>query len=235
MRVRSTQVGGEVVEVDDTTAVHGHDLDDRAGLLGHQLPGNDVGVVFERGEQDFVAGLQAGARIRLRDQVDRFRGATREDDLARRSRVHEVAHALARLFEQPGGFLAQLVNTAMHVGVVARFIGIDRIDHALRTLRRGSAVEEHQRFAMHFARENGKIAPHPLCVVGARRGAGRNGTHVRSPNRPVSADTACKRPETRVSISRRKAGGSMREIASSTNAHCNSACASTRSMPRDSR
>ena len=60
MRVRSTQAGGEVVEVDDAATIHGHDLDDRAGLLGHQLPGHDVGVVFEGGEQDFVAGLAGG-------------------------------------------------------------------------------------------------------------------------------------------------------------------------------
>ena len=162
----STQAGGEVLEVDDATTIHGHDLDDGTGLPGHQLPGDDVGVVFEGGEQDLVAGLQAGARVRLRHQVDRFGGAAREDDLARRRGVHEVAHALARVFEHRGGFLAQLVHAAMHVGVVALFVGVDRVDHALRALRRGRAVEEHQRFAVHLARQDREVAPHAIRVIG---------------------------------------------------------------------
>ena len=40
------------------------------------------------------------------------------------------AHALARVLEHPGGFLAQLVHAAVHVRVVQRFVGVDRVDDA---------------------------------------------------------------------------------------------------------
>jgi hypothetical protein len=71
-------------------------LDDRAGLLGDQLPRHDVGVVLERRQQDLVAALQAWRALGLRDEVDGLGGAAREDDFARRGGIHEAAHALAR-------------------------------------------------------------------------------------------------------------------------------------------
>ena len=51
------------------------------------------------------------------DQVDGLGGAAHEDDLARRARIDEAAHGLARALVGLGGPLAQGVHAAMHVGV----------------------------------------------------------------------------------------------------------------------
>ena len=221
-----------MVDVDDAAAVHRHDLDQGADLLGHQLPGNDVRVVLECGEQDFIAALQPVARVRLRHQVDRLRSATREDDFARRRCVDEAAHFLARFLEKIGGFLAQLVHAAMHVGVRIGLVAIDRRDHARGSLRRGGAVEVHQRLAVHLAAQDGEIAPHALRVVTIHRGEIR--VHG-LPNNPSSAETSLSCTAISASISARSSVSSMRDTASSMKAHCNSVCAVRRSMPRDNR
>jgi hypothetical protein len=130
-----TQLRSHAGHVDDAASVHGNDLDHRAVLLRCELPRNDVGVMLERGEQDFIAGLQSRPRIGLRHQVDGLGGAAREDDLACRRRIHEGADSFARAFEQPGGFLAELVHAPMHIGVVHPFVFVHRGDHARRALR----------------------------------------------------------------------------------------------------
>ncbi len=165
MRVRSFMCAATFVDVDDAATIHGHGLDDGAGLLRDELPGHDVRVVFERGEQDLVAALQARPRVGLRHEVDGFGGAAREDDFARGGGVDEGAHALARMLEHLRGFLAQLVHAAVHVGVVQLFVVVDRRDDAGGALRRGGAVEEDQRRAVHLAGEDGEVAPHAFCVV----------------------------------------------------------------------
>ena len=104
----------------------GATLSVRAGLLAHHLPGHDVGVVLERGDQDLVAGLEARPRVGLRDQVDRLGSAAHEDDLARRARIDEAPHALARALEGGRRRLAQRVHAAMHVGVRVRLVVLDR-------------------------------------------------------------------------------------------------------------
>ena len=119
-RARSPMSAAKAFEVDHAASVHGHDLDDRAGLPGDQLPGHDVGVVFERGEQDLVAGpagaaAQYDCATRLIDSVvPRVKMTSRVD-----AAFTKVAHSLARCSNSLGRFLAQLVHAAMHVGVVA--------------------------------------------------------------------------------------------------------------------
>ena len=60
------------------------------------LPGDDVGVVLEPGDDDLVARADVAAAPALRDQVDRLGRAADEDDLSDRRRVEEAAHLVAR-------------------------------------------------------------------------------------------------------------------------------------------
>ena len=68
-------------------AAIGHRNDPQHGaLLGDHLPGHDVGVVFERGENDLIARLQELAAVSLGNQVDAFRAsADKNDFLGRRA------------------------------------------------------------------------------------------------------------------------------------------------------
>jgi hypothetical protein len=53
-----TQEVGEPVEQQVPPAVDRGDLEDSAGLLGQHLPGHDVGVVLEVGDEDLVGFSQ---------------------------------------------------------------------------------------------------------------------------------------------------------------------------------
>ena len=71
-------------------------------------------------------GPSARAAPGLGDQVDGLGGAAHEDDLARRARVDEAPHRLARALEGRRGLLAQRVHAAMHVGVQVRLVVLRR-------------------------------------------------------------------------------------------------------------
>ena len=68
---------GHGVEVDAMVLGQRHHVDFGAG----ELPGHDVAMMLQRGEQDAVAGLQMVPPPALRDQVDPLGRAADEDDL----------------------------------------------------------------------------------------------------------------------------------------------------------
>ena len=107
----------------------------RADFSGHHLPGHDVAVMLRFRQQDFVARSEVGAPPRERDQIDRFRGIARENDLAARSGIDEPGDLLARAFVLLGRFFAQRVNAAMHVSVSGAIVMIHRFDHGAWLLR----------------------------------------------------------------------------------------------------
>ena len=66
------------VHVQFTGVIDGDDFQHRAGLFAQQLPGDDIGVVFHRGDDDFIPGAQPAPAVALRDQVYPLRGAAYE-------------------------------------------------------------------------------------------------------------------------------------------------------------
>ena len=70
------------VQQDLPTVVHRNHADARAHLRGKLLPRHDVGVVLQVRDDDLVPGADVLAAERLRNEVDRLRGAAHEDDLA---------------------------------------------------------------------------------------------------------------------------------------------------------
>ena len=116
-----------------------------AGALGQLLPGHEVRVVLHRGDEDFVAGLHVRVAPTAGDQVDAGGRAGREDDLAGVLGADEVADLLAGLFVLLGAALAERVDAAVDVGVVALVDAAEDVDHLPRPLRAGGVVEKHQR------------------------------------------------------------------------------------------
>ena len=88
-----------------------------AGLLGDELPRDEVRVVLELGDHDDVAGAEVLEAPRVRDEVQRLGRAAREDHLAVRRRVDVGAHLLARALVAGGRALGERVDAAMHVRV----------------------------------------------------------------------------------------------------------------------
>ena len=80
-RARSQQLG-QLVHHQLAAVVDGNNPQLGALFLAKHLPGNDVGVMLHGRDEHFVAGAHVFAAIGLRDQVDAFRGAAHEDDLA---------------------------------------------------------------------------------------------------------------------------------------------------------
>ncbi len=90
-------------------------LDHRTRALGRQLPGDDVAVVLERGEQDLVAGRQAGGQAVGRD-IERHGGAGGEDDVVLLGLADIAGHGGARGVEGGGCLVGQPVDAALDVG-----------------------------------------------------------------------------------------------------------------------
>src|SRR5262245_64912237 len=118
--------------------------------------------MLEPGQHDLVTRLEEAAAIAAGNQVDGFGRAAGKHDLPRLTGIEEAAHLLPRRLIGEGSSFAQPVDAAMDVGVL-RLIGMaDGIDDRLRLLRAGSAVEEDQPLATHWARQNREIRPHAL-------------------------------------------------------------------------
>ena len=131
------------------------------GLLsfGDHLPRDEVAVMFQLGEQNFVARLQVLQRPSCRDEVDALGGAAGEDDFLRGAGVDELRDAFARGFVGAGRTIAQFMNTPVNVGVVVLVVALDRIKDGTGLLRCGGAVEVDERMAVDFLIKDREILP----------------------------------------------------------------------------
>ncbi len=149
------QIGGHV---EITPLIEGDDPDHGAGALGDQLPGDDVGVMLQGAEYDFIPRPQLAHPPALGHQIDRLRGAAGPDHLVAARGIDKAGHRLAGIFEGPGGPAAQCVGGTVYVGVVGSIVVIDRIQHRLRFLGGGGVVQIDQRVAVDLLCQGRKLA-----------------------------------------------------------------------------
>ena len=167
-------------QVDVATRGDGGDDDLGAGALGDDLPGYDVRVVLELGQEDLIPGPEVRPAPAFGDEVDALGGAADEDAAAGGGQPEEPGHDLAGALVGSGGLLAQEVDAAVHVGVLLRVVTPERLDHDRRFLRGGGVVEVGQRAAMHQPPEDREVWAHGRDVEGGHGGhrrrtcAGRN-------------------------------------------------------------
>src|SRR5437879_12795193 len=109
------------------------------------------------GDEHFVASVNVSAAIGLHHEVDGFRGAANEDDLARIGSVEERLHLSARPFVLFRRMFGKEMHATMDVGVVPLVVTADGINDYLRLLGRGCTVEVNQRFAANRLPEDGKV------------------------------------------------------------------------------
>ena len=140
-------VSKRVERVEDQQAVVGdrNVLEDGAGPLGQLLPGHEVGVVLHRGDEDFVAGSDVRIAPTAGHQVDAGGRAGREDDFAGISAPMKARDFFAGFLVLLGAALAERVDAAVDVGVIALVHAAEHLDHLPRPLRAGGVVEKHQR------------------------------------------------------------------------------------------
>src|SRR5713226_5814535 len=109
------------------------------------MPGDDVRVMLELRDQDLVAFVEVVSPPAGRDEVDRLRCPTREDDLLRPRGAKESRHVRARALIRLGRLLGEGMDTTMHIGVRLLVEVHERVDDNAWLLCRGSVIEVGQR------------------------------------------------------------------------------------------
>ena len=133
--------------------------------------------------------LMRSRRERIGDEVDRLGRVAGEDDLFLAPGVEEGRDFLARALIGFGRLIGEVVQTAMHVGVLRRVGLVQTIEHRLRLLRRSRVIEIDQRLAVDLHGQDRKIRANAVYVVGA---VGRCWMHVN-----LDAAALCPRLEPR--------------------------------------
>ena len=173
------------VEEDLAAVVHRGHPQAGARLLAEPVPGHDVRVVLEPGDDDLVALADVLPAPGLGHEVDGLGAAADVDDLVLGGRVQERLHLLAGVFVGVGGARRQLVGGAVDVRVLVLVEVAEAVDHRLRLLRGGRVVEPDEAAAVDPLLQDREVAPDQLDVearaerarIRGRRGsAGKPGT-----------------------------------------------------------
>ena len=156
-----------------------------AGLLGDELPRDEVRVMLELGDHDDVARAEVLEPPGVRDEVQRLGRAAREDHLAARRRVDVRAHLLARALVAGGRALGKRVDAAVDVRVAVLVELPHRVEHLPRLLGRRRRVEIGDRLAVHELVEDGEIGAELLRIeLGSRCDGHRGQGYPRYRGRP---------------------------------------------------
>ncbi len=179
-----------LVEEKFALVADGHNAQHRAGLLAEHLPGHDVRVMFHRGDNDLIAGVQVGAAPTLRDEVDALGGTANEDDFARLGRAEEAAYLLTCLLVSAGGTLTQQMDGTMNVGVVVAVVVLQGVEYRLRLLRGGRVVEIDEWLTVNLLAEDRKILADVHHVEASGWGDGARRSDRGRVNAHASSSTA---------------------------------------------
>src|SRR6266545_113851 len=146
----------ERLHVEEAFTDHRHRFEAGAAIPADHLPGNQVRVVLHFRDDDLVPRLKRPPHA-LGNQIDRLRGAAREDDLLAKAGAHERAHRIAPALVELSRLLAQGVDGPMDVGVASLIVSAHRLDDLARLLARGRRVEIVEQRSVHHPLEDRKI------------------------------------------------------------------------------
>ena len=169
---RRTQERTESLHVQLTRIADGRDLESGPGLLTHELPRNDVRMVFQGGDHDLVTGPQQGTCPGLGHQVDALGGSSGEHHLTVFAGVEEARHPRASALIRIGRPFAQRVHAAMHVCVVVLVVVTHRVDDGAGLLGRGAVVQVHQWVSVYVLMQDREVCANGVDVEEVVTGAG---------------------------------------------------------------
>ena len=133
-------------------------------FIRQELPRDNVAMVLHLGEEDLVAALEKFISPGMGDEIDALGRAPGEDDLIDAPRIEELRGPGTGSFVGGTGAVTQLVDAAMHIGVVMLVIVQQGIDHLPGFLGRGRVVEIDEVVPIHLLVENGEIPAQVLKV-----------------------------------------------------------------------
>lgn len=138
-RARPDQAGCRVA-VDHAVSVQRQNHQFQAATLSQLLPWQQIGVVFQRADGDFVARSEFMFQP-VGQQVQRRRCAVGEDDLAVLAGIQPVGGLATAGLERLSGVRAGQMLGTMHVGGTVGIVMSQGVDQRLRLLRRGGVVQ----------------------------------------------------------------------------------------------
>ncbi len=159
----------------------------RALLLAQHLPGHDVRVVLETGDQHLVARAHVLAAVAPGHEVHRLGGAAQEHDLAALRRAQEALHLRAGALVGGGRQHREVVDAAVDVRVGALVDEALGVDDRLRLLRGGGAVEVDEGLPVNGLPQDGELPPDGVDVEGGHRPRAHGCASARS-KPPASRD-----------------------------------------------
>ena len=139
--------------------IHGDYLDDSACLLTNELPGNDVGVMLQHGEDYLITGLQKGLDVSMSHKVDSLGGASHEYDVVLRGCADEIRRDLTGILVSVGGTRRQLVSASVNVGVLVCIVIGKPVDDRLRALCGSAVVQPNKIVAVDLLTQYREIVP----------------------------------------------------------------------------
>ena len=135
------------LELQQPVVGDGDELQVAVLLLGHELPGHQVGVVLHFGQHDRVASADVVATPRIGHEVDRFGRVSDKDDLGRLWGVDQARSRGACRLVGAGRPLSELVDAAVDVRAVFAVVAVDGLDHGQGLEARRGRVEVNERLA----------------------------------------------------------------------------------------
>ena len=159
-REQSGSIADEVLHViqgEHAIGIDRNDLQFDSQPFPKQLPGDDVRMMLHGRDEYFISTFKRADAPRVGDQIDRFRGAPRVDDLVGGTGIDEVGDALPGGFESLGRLDAQFVRGPMDIGCSHGIVGVDGLDHRPRLGCRGGTVQIDQRLAVYGSLQNREL------------------------------------------------------------------------------
>ena len=108
------------------------------------LPGNDVRMMLEPGDNDLIILLDIAASPTLRDQIDALGRPAHKDDFLCGRCVQEPSNSFPRPFISISRPRSQRMRGTVYVRILVRVVVRDSIDHRLRLVCRGRIVQPDQ-------------------------------------------------------------------------------------------
>ena len=105
------------VQIQQAGFGHRDEIQFDAALRLKHVPRDEVRVVLHLGQDDKVTGFEVRTRPCVSDQVDRFSGIARVNDLSSMRRIDELRDLLTRSFVQRGRLFGKGVHAAVNIGV----------------------------------------------------------------------------------------------------------------------
>ena len=151
-----------IVELELTGRIARNHLDDCASFFGNELPRNDVGVVFQDGDDDFITRLERRLHVGICNQVNGFGRTANENNFLRRRSSDKVTNDVACIFVGVCRCGRKRVSATVNVGVFVFVVVLETINHYLRALRRCSVIEPNERMTVNLLRKNREVVAN-LC------------------------------------------------------------------------